>query len=172
MFQLKGDVWTLHYKNESTNLKDAKGYHDICKLLTEPSKEFHCLDLMNAGVDESNSPETVDKKAKAAYRKRLEELQEAIQDAQMLQLSEKAGHLQEEYDQILSHLSSSLGLSGKSRKVGSTVEKARSAVTWRIRSAIKKIKEQHPTLANHLSKSIKTGTFCTYTPENEIDWIL
>ena len=85
---------------------------------------------------------------------------------------EKISSLREEYDSLLDHLSKSLSLSGKTRKVGSTVEKARSAVTWRIRNAIKKIENVHPELGNHLSKSIKTGTNCAYLPEVDVNWTL
>jgi TolB-like protein len=171
-FQPNGDVWNLHYKNKSVILKDVKGYHDIHKMLSEPIKEFHCLDLMSSTIEEKSAAETLDQKAKAQYLKRIQELQEEIEEAETLQNGEKIGLLQEEYDFIVSHLSNSTGLAGKSRKVGSTMEKARSAVTWRIRSAIKKIDQHHTALANHLSKSIKTGTFCSYTPENRVDWEL
>jgi hypothetical protein len=69
-------------------------------------------------------------------------------------------------------LSSTLGLKGKTREIGSTAEKARSAITWRIRSAIKKIEKTHPELFHHLSNSINTGTFCSYNPEISMDWHL
>jgi len=54
----------------------------------------------------------------------------------------------------------------------SSAERARAAVTLRIRSAIKKIAAHHPTLAKHLSNSIRTGVFCTYSPEEQREWIL
>lgn len=171
-FLLKGNVWELHYNALSITVKDAKGYHDIHKLLLHPSKEFHCLDLMGALVNESNSTKVIDDKAKSQYLKRIKELQVDIESAEDMNQIEKIGPLREEYDTILDHLSQSLGLSGKTRNVGSTIEKARSAVTWRIRSAIKKIEALHPELAKHLSNSIKTGTYCAYKPETNSDWAL
>jgi len=69
-------------------------------------------------------------------------------------------------------LSSALNLQGQTRQKGHTVEKARSAVTWRIRHAIAKIEEVHHQLGKHLSNSIKTGTFCAYEPEKDIEWIV
>jgi hypothetical protein len=77
-----------------------------------------------------------------------------------------------EYNTLVDHLSASLGLGHKPREMGSSVEKARSAITWRIRNVIKKISSTHPKLATHLSKSINTGTFCSYKPEVNIDWEL
>ena len=47
----------------------------------------------------------------------------------------------------------------------SDLERARSAVTWRIRNAIKKIGQAHPRLGRHLENAVRTGTFCVYQPE-------
>ncbi|MBI3798927.1 MAG: hypothetical protein HY268_18425 [Deltaproteobacteria bacterium] len=44
-------------------------------------------------------------------------------------------------------------------------ERARVNVTRAIRAAIKKITASHPTLGQHLIHAIKTGTFCSYTPD-------
>ncbi len=171
-FLFKADVWELNFKNKSITLKDAKGYHDIHKLLSQPLKEFHCLDLMGSAVDEGTSTESIDAKAKAQYLDRIKELQMEIDEAEEMNQLEKISSLREEYDTLLDHLSKSLGLSGKTRKVSSTVEKARSAATWRIRTAIKKIEKVHPELGSHLSKSIKTGTCCSYMPEVNVNWTL
>jgi hypothetical protein len=44
-------------------------------------------------------------------------------------------------------------------------------VTWRIRSAIKKISESHPELGRHFDASIRTGSFCAYDPEIRVIWV-
>ncbi len=171
-FSFSGDVWELSFNNISIKLKDAKGLHDIRKLIAQPNETFHCLDLMEAVVNETNTTAAIDHKAKSDYKKRIRELQIELEEAEALHQMERIDTLREEYDRILDHLSQSLGLSGKSRTIGSTLEKARSAVTWRIRSVIKKIETLHPDLGKHLSKSIKTGTYCSYSPELTIDWSL
>lgn len=166
----KGDMWHMSFSGQSVNLKDAKGFHDIFKLLSNPDREFHCMELMGATSNENAVTATLDHKAKSEYQKQLKKLSIEIEDAKELQNYERLSNLQHEYDTLLEHLSQSLGLAGKPRQLGSPVEKARSAVTWRIRSAIKKIKTVHPNLAKHLSKSISTGTSCSYKPELEINW--
>ncbi|WP_422107226.1 tetratricopeptide repeat protein [Winogradskyella sp.] len=171
-FILNGNFWTISYKGSVANVKDAKGFHDIYKFLNEPNKEFHCLDLMGSGIDESNNSESIDQKAKLQYHNRIKELQQEIEEAEAMNNTHSITALREEYDSILEYLSNAIGLSGKARKVGSTIEKARSAVTWRIRSSIKKIDALHPELGKHLSKSIKTGTYCMYQPEYDINWSL
>ena len=171
-FILKGEVWEMNYKNGTINLKDAKGYHDIHSLLSRPFHEFHCMDLMGAVINASNATELIDDRAKAAYLKKLNELQSEIDEAEAMNQPAVLTSLREKQAALQDHLTRSLAIGGKTRKVGASVEKARSAITWRIRNAVKKIIHAHPELGNHLSKSIKTGTYCAYKPEISVDWIL
>lgn len=172
VFIQKGDMWHLSFLGHSSILKDAKGFHDISKLLSNPNKEFHCMEMMGSNMNENVSEIVIDQKAKAEYEKKIKKLLIQIEDAQEFNNIERIEKLQKEYDSIVDHLSASLGMGRKPRAKGSSVEKARSAITWRIRNAIKKIGPAHPKLALHLSKSINTGTFCSYKPEVHINWEL
>ena len=49
-------------------------------------------------------------------------------------------------------------------------ERARKAVTNRIRQAVGRIHAAHATLGLHLRNSVHTGTSCSYTPERPIAW--
>jgi hypothetical protein len=51
-------------------------------------------------------------------------------------------------------------------------ERARLAVTKRIKAAVKKIEQHHATLGAHLVASIKTGYQCAYLPDphDPISW--
>ena len=51
-----------------------------------------------------------------------------------------------------------------------TAERARSAVTHRIRGTVRRIAGVHPPLGRHLAVSISTGTYCRYHPEQPVDW--
>ncbi|MCE7996978.1 MAG: hypothetical protein HEP71_33765, partial [Roseivirga sp.] len=106
------------------------------------------------------------------YEQKIISLREELEEAEDMNNFELASRLSEEYETLVEHLSKSLGLAGETRKVGSSVEKARSAVTLRIKSTIKKIETVHPDLAKHFSRSLKTGTFCSYEPEGKIDWLV
>jgi hypothetical protein len=46
-------------------------------------------------------------------------------------------------------------------------ERARSAVGKRIRDALRRVEERHPTLGYHLRAGIKTGSQCVYVPPPE-----
>ena len=44
-------------------------------------------------------------------------------------------------------------------------ERARTAVTARIKDSIRRIGGAHPELGRHLARSVRTGTFCVYEPD-------
>ncbi|WP_420601343.1 tetratricopeptide repeat protein [Flagellimonas sp.] len=164
-----GELWELDYSGESALLKDSKGLHDIAKLLEQPEKQIHCAELMGS-VLESEGADVIDGKAMKDYKSKIQALQSDILDAEEMGHTSKAEEFRTAYETLLNHLSQVTGMSNKTRKTGSSLEKARSAVTWRIRSSIKKIEKVHPKLAKHLTNSIKTGTFCSYVPESPHAW--
>jgi TolB-like protein/Tfp pilus assembly protein PilF len=172
LFQFNNGIWEMVYESQKVMINDAKGFHDLHKLLSEPNRELNCLDLMGAVVDEQHGAELIDDTAKRSYRKRVTELQAAMEEADAQNNTVELDSLRSEYETLLAHLSASMGLSGRSRASGATLDKARSAVTWRIRAAIKKIGGVHPGLAKYLTNTIKTGSYCSYQPDRQIDWVL
>jgi TolB-like protein len=170
-FIKNGEVWELNYLNHSATLKDSKGLQDIAKLLEQPEEQFHCAVLMGV-VLETGGTSMIDDQALKEYKNKLRSLKVDISDAEEMGLYQKADELKEEYETLVEHLSQVTGLSNTIRRTGSSVEKARAAVTWRIRSSIKKIEKVHPQLAKHLTNSIKTGTCCSYEPETPHEWTL
>ncbi|MCC6410471.1 MAG: hypothetical protein IT270_02355 [Saprospiraceae bacterium] len=149
---------------------ELKGFYDIQKMLENPRQVFHCAELMGSTLD-GGGEKLIDEKARKQYQKKILELQNDIDEAERFSNFKKLEKLQEEYDQLVEHLSQSLNLNGRIREGGSTVEKARAAVTWRVRSAIARVEQQHPLLGAHLSNAIKTGTLCPYKPDRNIRWI-
>jgi hypothetical protein len=53
---------------------------------------------------------------------------------------------------------------GPSDGTVANAEQSRVAATKRLEAAVKKIQEYHPSLGHHLTTCIKTGHFCSYTP--------
>jgi TolB-like protein len=166
-FKEKGG-WHISYEGESFHLPDAKGLNDLARLLGELNEEIHCADLMGSMV-KSSSTWTIDEQARNAYQRRLVELQKAMSEEE--DDSPRSSKLNEEYDSIVSVLTSAVDIRGRIRKSADPGDKIRSAVTLRIRSSIKKIASVHPALGIHLSNSIKTGFFCSYKPEKKVIWI-
>ena len=50
------------------------------------------------------------------------------------------------------------------------MERARKAVTARIRYVIDRVETEHPELGRHLAVSVRTGAFCSYNPDRPVVW--
>jgi hypothetical protein len=72
-----------------------------------------------------------------------------------------------EMDALAEQLASAIGLGGRNRRIGSEAERARSALTKRIKDSIKRIGAAIPSLGSHLAARVKTGYFCSYHPQPE-----
>lgn len=165
----RGDLWEMSFDGRSMIAIELKGFYDLARMLATPEKDFHCTELMGTGLFAEGEP-VFDEKAKRAYRKRLQELKEEIDELDLLHNHDRRTQLQMEYDSLMRHLTTALGIGGKRRKTNDPVEKVRSAVTWRVRKAIQRIEKEHPSFGKHLAVSIKTGVFCAYRPEAAPAW--
>jgi TolB-like protein len=171
-FVRTGELWSIAYAERGANLLGTKGFHDLARLLAQPNEPVHCLEL-SGGVSSSDSQhELLDTRARREYRRRIEELQRGLSEAEARGDVAESERGRSELDALIGELARATGLGGRGRKMDDPAERARSSVTWRIRSAIKKIRAAHPALGKHLSHSIKTGYFCTYAPETPISWQL
>ncbi|HEX6226947.1 MAG TPA: tetratricopeptide repeat protein [Chryseolinea sp.] len=169
-FLKEDEIWQIAYEGKLVLLPEVKGFHDLLKLLGHPEKQFHCTELMGGGLHMQSEP-AFDEKARRSYQRKIRELEEEIRWSENNNDLQRTATLHKEYDNIVDHLTSSLGLRGKVRKTHDVLDKTRSAVTWRIRNTIQKIEKVHPLLAKHLSVSIRTGLFCAYNPEKPVRWI-
>ena len=174
-FRREGELWLLSFGGETVHMPDLKGLHDLARLLAAPGQEIHALDLgvaADGAAPQGHAGDLLDDEARAAYKARIEELREERELAQAANDTVRAERAQEELEAIGDALKSAYGLGGRARKAGDHAERARSAVTWRIRNAISRIEAVHPALGRHLKNSVRTGTFCAYTPEQPVDWRL
>lgn len=172
MFRQEGELWAMVFEGQAVRLPDAKGFHDLARLLTRPGIDVHCLDLARRPAENAGEDRVLDDRAQREIGARARELQREIDEAAAAHDLGRAEQAREELEQIVALLSGALGLGGRSRGLGSAVERARSSVTWRMRSAIKRIQSAHPRLGRHLQNAVRTGTFCTYLPEAPVDWVL
>ena len=70
--------------------------------------------------------------------------------------------LRTESDAIQAELSRAFSRGGNARRSGLAAERARSAVTRRVREAITRIAEHDARLGEHLAWAVRTGTTCSY----------
>lgn len=168
-FARRGGLWEAEFAGRRVVLSDAKGCGDIALLLASPRERIHCMELAGRLV-EGDSGAAMDAKARAACQRRIQDLQADLDDAERDNDFARTERIGQELDAVIEQLSAAVGLGGRGRKLGDPAEKARTAVTWRIRSAIRKIAEAHPPLGRHLETSIRTGAFCAYQPEKAVRW--
>ena len=113
----------------------------------------------------SDAGEILDPQARAAYKQRLSELREELAEAQQFHDLGRSEQLAAEIDFLTHELTSAVGLGGRARRMGSPAERARVNITRAIKLALRKIGEHHPALGPHLATTIKTGVYCSYTPD-------
>jgi hypothetical protein len=170
VFRREGDYWSVVFDGRTVRVRDLKGMRYLARLLAEPGRELHVLDLVAAEGGESkvapgDAGEHLDERAKQAYRRRLEEIDEDIEQARALGDAERVAQAEAERDFLVRELSRAVGLGGRDRRASSASERARAAVTRAIRQAMARIGEHHPPLGEHLDRAIRTGTYCAYLPD-------
>src|SRR5262249_18315740 len=113
--------------------------------------------------------ETIDAKARAAYRARLQALDEEIAEAERHHDLGRLETLQEEREALLDELGQAARGGGSG---ASDAERARVAVTKALKAAHDKIAGSHPELAAHLAATLRRGTFCAYQPDpaHPVEW--
>jgi predicted ATPase len=171
-FRREGDVWLVGWAGTEVRVRASKGMADLAALLARPGRDVHCLELAGAGAEESSTGESIDAEARRAYEQRIRDLQAEIDEAEAHHDHARAEKAQVEFDAVVEHLTTALGLGGRARRGGSTAERARSAITHRLRATIRRLEDEHPALGRHLDASVATGTYCTYRPEHPTTWDL
>jgi hypothetical protein len=107
----------------------------------------------------------LDRTALSAYRRRLAELDEELSAARDDNDDARARRASDERERVLAELRRSTRPGGASRTLGPTTnERARKAVTARVRDAIKRIAQVLPEFGTHLDRTIRTGNLCRYDP--------
>ena len=186
LFRRDGEYWTVGYQGLVVTLRDSKGLRDLGRLLAEPGREFHVLDLVAEGtrarpippsqvaeaglaIEDRGEP-VIDQTARAHYQRRISELEQELEEAQERGGGEASAAAREELDALITELTAAYGLAGRPRRSPDPVERARKAVSRRLRHAMSRIARAHPRLGRHLTASIRTGMFCSYQPERDIVW--
>ena len=130
IFRKEGEFWTVGRGGNTFRLKDTKGLGYLAHLLRHPAAEFHVLDLAGgmagqrdddktsqcarglprgdedlekAGIHISSlgdAGEMLDEQAKAAYKRRLFDLREELEEAKERGHVERAEQAEQEIDAL------------------------------------------------------------------------
>jgi len=193
-FLRQGDYWKIQYQGHTTFLKSMRGLHCLACLLRHPGREFHVSELLAHLLEVPAAPTAVlangsqhkqlvpprladgipilDTRAKTEYKRRVTELRQELEEAEQFNDPNRANNAKHEMNVITQQLAAAIGLGGRERKISSEAERARCAVTKRIKQAIQKIAGGIPTLGHHLTARVKTGYFCSYNPypDHPVAW--
>ena len=104
MLRREGDYWSVVFEGRTVRVRDLKGIRYLARLLAEPGRELHVLDLVAAEsgrlpaaegsraaslsrTSPGDAGEMLD--AKDAYRRRLAEIEDDIEQARALEDTER-----------------------------------------------------------------------------------
>lgn len=162
----EGEVWFIAGLGASCRLKSSRGVELLARLITEPNRELHVLELLGGeAVDGGDAGEMLDATAKATYQRRLRELREELDEAEQWNDSVRAERARDEIDALETELARAAGLGGRTRRVGGAAERARVNVQRRLADAIRRIGEAAPELGKYLGVTVRTGVYCSYLPD-------
>ena len=161
----EGESWAIAYAGPELRVPDTKGIRYLARLVANPGKELHALDLVvgdgrgravvhdDVDVDGSSDAGAIlDTRAKAAYRRRLEELRQRPGGEEV---EREIAFLERE-------LGAAVGLGGRDRRAASDAERARQSVTKAVREAVDRLSEADPVLGRHLRETVRTGVYSSY----------
>lgn len=186
VFRREGDYWTIAYDEIVLRIRHSKGTGYLGQLLARPQVEIHVCELvqvverdepapramssheatylgLRAGVAETAIPR-LDPRAKRAYRERLDDLADQLEEARSFGDRERAARAESERTLLARELAAAVGLRGRDRLATATVERFRINVTRSLKALLHKFRQESSELGRHLGASIRTGTFCSYSP--------
>jgi tetratricopeptide (TPR) repeat protein len=198
VFRREGDFWTVRRGGQMCHLRDTRGFRYLARLFGDPGREFHVLDLLRTVEDEraatpgpsgvrrsrrtgaageprhAAADALLDARAKRALRDRVADLRAEVDQAEHCNDFHRAATARTEIDAISEQLASAVGLHGRDRRARTASENARVTVTKAVRNAIELIRENDPPLGRVLALTVRTGTYCSYQPTDElrVEWEL
>ena len=191
VFRREGEYWTVRFDGSIVRLRDTKGLRQLARLLAHPGRELHATELEAAAgqaargapaesrdwaagaelavrPDLGDAGELLDATAKANYKARLDDLQAELEEAERFNDPVRAANARAERDFLVGELARAVGLGGRSRRAASHAERARLNATRAIRTAMANLARANPTLGRHLAATVRTGRYCSYSPDPRV----
>ncbi|MGE3542407.1 MAG: AAA family ATPase [Kofleriaceae bacterium] len=161
-----GELWIVRGFGNEVHVRSSRGMEMLARMLAEPGREFHAVDLANPGgtIDLGDAGELIDDRARAAYRTRLADLEDELARAEQWGDLGRAEHARSEIAALSEQLTRAVGLGGRERRAGQAAERARTNVQRRVSHAIQQVRAASQHLGEHLVATVRTGAFCVYRP--------
>ena len=159
-----GELWQLTFAGRTAVVRDCKGLHDLAVLLERPGVDVHVLELVSTPLRDESGGAVIDRTAAEHYRRRLAELAAEREDAIAAGDEQRLRVVDDESDALSAHLGAGTGVLGRPREFDNRpAERARKAVSGRVRDAVRRVGQADPELGAHLDRHVETGVRCRYT---------
>ncbi len=191
VFRREGEYWAVGLETAAFRLKDSKGLQHIAQLLEHPQREYFVTDLVMTEMPPTSGAAAqlgrltseqlsrlgmrrtsgaaadapIDAQARSDYKRHLDLLRQQLSEATEFNEVDRAARLQGEIDLLADELLSGGSRASQRSLRAAHVERARLNVTRTIKAALGRIGARDPDLGRYLSNTIKTGAFCSYTPD-------
>jgi hypothetical protein len=159
----RGPIWQVTYAGRTASVEHCKGLQDIAVLVRRPGADVHVLDLVQSPTRSDAAGNVLDRTALVSYRQRLAALShERLQAEEGGDLA-RLRAVDEEHDALVAELQRDTGVGGRPRAFPNhPTERARKAVTARIRDAVRRLDHALPEVGAHLDRNLVTGVRCRY----------
>ena len=143
VFRREGDYWSVIFEGTPSACATSRACDYLARLLADPGREFHVLDLVAAETGSAaqadssqadrlprsafgDAGEILDARAKDAYRRRLAEIEDDIEQARAIGDAERAAQADAERDFLIRELAARVWL-GRSRSTSRIRVRTRSS---------------------------------------------
>ena len=116
-------------------------------------------------TSDNQAAPVLDRAAKTAYKHRVRELREELEEPKSFNDVGRIARIEEEMQFISSELLRAEGLGGRNRTWTSDNKKARVSVANAIRATLNKTRQEHTEAGCFFAITIKTGYFCSFVPD-------
>ena len=160
-----GTAWRVSVDERSATLPHGLGASYLAALVARAGEAVPSLELAsgNALTLRGDTGDLVlDDAAKAAYRRRIEELQDDVDEAESNADLERAALAHAELDRYLEELARATGLSGRSRRFDDDAERARVSVNKAIKRALAQLDRVDAVIGAEVRSRVVTGMRCTF----------
>ncbi|HUY32964.1 MAG TPA: hypothetical protein VMV69_09300 [Pirellulales bacterium] len=174
VLRLDGGTYFIAGFGERGHLPKLKGFAQLAKLVASPGIPIPMLELSGANLDQrivndqQSRQATLDATAKKEADKQLRELGADIEQAMKDNDLAELGRLQQEHDDLVTHLTTATGIGGKDRDMNNPLDKLRPRIFGTLGTAYKKLRSSKPPmkeLADHFESSISSeGPTFIYRP--------
>jgi hypothetical protein len=169
-------VWFVGRGSAESAIPARRGLEHLHALLSHAGTDIPARPLAGGveTVEQSGLGEVIDGQALSAYRRRLADIDNELDEADAAADVVRSAALTAEREALLAQVSAGTGLRGRPRTSGSGAERARITVRKAIAAALDAIHAADPVVARHLSTHVHTGSTCRYEPDPDapVSWHL